>query len=220
MFELATPTTVKLDHAKGRKEHHGDVKVLALDLSITWTTNNRALDMLRKGWREGLFVASPPDADPDEDQGNLDLRVSDLPFMRFIDIAYPLKSDIEYTGHTLRLDYGRGGDADKVVNLCKVHKFAITPIEGGSVQIHFALSSAADITGELVGVFSERIQQDITITLLAPAEVQDGIIDASAGSGAPGTGPAAEPEKTPKKQSKAQRDATEAFIAQHSPQAH
>lgn len=218
VFEHNKPTTVKLAHAKGRKENHGDVKVLALDLSITFTTNNRFLDTFAPGWREAMFSAVPlGQTEANNDQEEMDLRVSDLPFLRMAHAVYPLKFDKEYTGHTLRLDYGRGGDSDKVVQLCKLKSFQFTPIEGGSVEIHYSLASAADITGDLVGAFSELIQQDIVITLLAPAAVEGGLIDASAGSGAPGTGPAAEPEKAAKPKSKAVQNATDAFVDMHAP---
>lgn len=217
VFEHNKPTTVKLAHAKGRKENHGEAKVLALDLSITFTTNNRFLDTFAPGWREAMFSAVPSGQVEPSDQEEMDLRVSDLPFLRMPHAVYPLKFDKEYTGHTLRLDYGRGGDSDKVVQLCKLKSFQFTPIEGGSVEIHYSLASAADITGDIVGAFSELIQQDIVITLLAPAAVEGGIIDASTGSGAPGTGPAAEQEKPAKAPSKAVKTATDAFVEAHAP---
>lgn len=230
-FELKQPTMVKLNHAKGRKEHHGEALVLALDLSVTWTTNNRALDMLDPELREALFSALPPGTKPTTDQGELQLPVSDLPFVRLPRMKYPWKLEgVELTGYTLRLDYGTGGDSDKVVKVCKLKNFETTPIEGGSTEISFGISSAADIEGETVGLFSAYIQEGITITLLAPVKVDDGVIDASNGSGAPGTKPAAgetgslEIETNPPAaETKAQesgtkdrgRAATDAFIEQH-----
>lgn len=212
MFEIKIPTTVKLAHAKGRKEMHGEAKVLALDLSLTWTTHNTALDMFDAELRPALFAAMP------RGQTEPELPMSDLAFLKFMQMIYPVKWETEYEGYTLRLDYGRGGDADKILHLCKVKNFQFTPLEGGSVEIHFSVSSAADITGQMVGIFSEYIQQDIVLTLLPPVVVQGDLIDSSAGSGAPGTGPAAEPE-TPKekKKSKAVQTATDAFIDQHAP---
>lgn len=230
-FELTQPTMVKLNHAKGRKEHHGEALVLALDLSVTWTTNNRALDMFDPGLREALFSALPPGTKPPADQGELELPISELGFIRLPRLKYPVKLEgVEMTGYTLRLDYGTGGDSDKIVKVCKLKGFEFTPIEGGSVEIHFGISSSADIEGEVVGLFSAYIQENITITLLAPAKVEGDSIDASNGSGAPGTRPAASETGTleietnpPAAETKAQesgtkdrgRAATDEFIAQH-----
>lgn len=216
-FELKTPTTVKLDHAKGRKELHGEVKVLALDLSMTLTTNNRFLDTFAPGWREALFCALPPGAETPPDQAALDLRVSDLPFLRMPSAVYPIKLDKEFSG-TLRVDYGRGEDADKVVNVCKLKNFQVTPIEGGSVEIHYSVSSAADITGDMVGFFSEYIQQNITVTILAPVKAEGDLINAS--SDAPDLPPAngTTQPKPPKKGGKKAPTATEAFVDAHAPE--
>jgi len=207
-FEIPTPTQVKLDHAKGRKENHGDVKVLAIDLSITFATNNRFLDTFAPGWREALFCALPPGSEAPADQSTMDLRVSDLPFLRMPNAIYPIKLDKEFSG-TLRMDYGRGGDADKVLNTCKLKSFQITPIEGGSVEIHFAASTSADVTGEMVGVFSEYIQQNIAISIIAPKDEQGRLIDASKDGDAPKA-------KSKKTKDAAQADAaTEGFLDAH-----
>src|SRR5690606_13591232 len=130
---------------------------------------------------------------------------------------------VEMTGYTLRLDYGTGGDADKIVKVCKLKGFEFTPIEGGSVEISFGISSAADVEGGTVGLFSAYIQENITITLLAPVKVEGDAIDASNGSGAPGTKPASSGTegqesgtKGPETETKDRgRAATDAFIEQH-----
>jgi hypothetical protein len=222
-FELTQPTTLRLKHAAARKEFHGEALVLALDLRCIWTTNNKSLELLSKDVREGLFTALPSsmERDEDDDQDELDLPVSDLPFVRMPKLKYPVKIENEMTGYTLRQDFGLGGKSDAVLSVCVLKNWGITPIEGGSVDIEFTISSAADITGEIVGRFMALIQQDIVITLLAPAMVEDGVIDVSAGSGAPGTGPVDEPAPKTKPKSKAHRDATAAFLdANGTTQAH
>ena len=74
-FELTTPTQVKLDHAKGRKEHHGEALVLALDLKVTLATNNKVLDQFDPQLRHALFSALPPGNKPPENQAELDRRL-------------------------------------------------------------------------------------------------------------------------------------------------
>ena len=224
-FELTTPTQVKLEMAKGRKEFHGEALVLALDLKLSLATNNNVLDQFDPQLRHALFSALPPGNKPPENQAELDLPVSDLSFINLARVEYPLKLDLELKGYTLRLDYGMGGEkSDTVVKLCALKNFKVTPIAGGSVEIEFSVSSAADIDGATVGKFSALIQENITITLLAPNEVENGVIDASAGSGAPGTTPDGEqgqipqPEQPKPKGSRKNSDATDAFIAQHGAQ--
>lgn len=117
MFELKTPTTVKLKHASARKEHHGDILVLALDLRLVWTTNNRSLDEPFPGLRDALFTALPIGVeDPDDDQAEMDLPVSETPFVRLAKLKYPVKWEEELTGYTVRQDFGLGGKSDKVLN--------------------------------------------------------------------------------------------------------
>ena len=217
IFELKNQTTVKLKNAQSRPEHHGDALVLAMDLRLVLTGNNRILDMLSPALRESLFTLQPPSVAADDDQAEMELPVSERPFIAMGKLRYPVKWEVEFTGYTLRLDYGLGGASDCVVSLCVLKNFSITPIEGGSVEIEFTASSSADISGGIVGRFSEKQQQDIVITLLAPTAVEGGLIDASTGSGAPGTGPADEPEKPVNSKSKAHRDATDAFVDAHAP---
>lgn len=215
-FELSKATTVKLKNVQSRPEHHGEALVLAMDLRLVWTTNNRALDMLSPRLLPALFLAMPAgDDDGDEDgdgQDEMDLPVSELPFIALGKLKYPVKWEAEMSGYTLRLDFGLGGDSDSVVSVCVLKNWGITPIEGGSVEIEFTVSSSADISGSIIGRFSEKQQQDIVITLLAPTVLATDLIDSSAGSGAPGTGPADEAPKAEKPKSKAHKDATEAFI--------
>lgn len=216
MFELKDKTTVFLDHAKGRTEHHGEALVTAIDIKVTWQTNNSALAMFQDDMVDSMFCALPRGVQAPKDQAALDLPVSEKPFIRFPHVEYPTKWSREYDGYTLRLDFGLGGESDAVIKLCKLKNFRFTPIEGGSCEIEFGISSAADISGAMVGRFIDLLQRDITVTLLAPARLESDLIDSSAGSGAPGTGPAAEAgDEKPPKASKAKQDATNAFIDAH-----
>jgi hypothetical protein len=226
-FELPKPTMMELKHVSTNKEHHGEALVLAIDLKFKWVTNNIALNMLDGGgMREALFAALPPGTkapvkvEDDDGQAEMDMPVSDLPFVRMPRVGYPLKTDYEFTGYKLVRDYGRGGDADQVLSLCKLKDFKITPIEGGSVCIEFGVRSAADVTGEMAGSWSEAAQENVEISLFAPVKAEGPVIDASNGSGAPGTNGAS--GETPalngetngaKAGTKAPVDATDAFVA-------
>jgi hypothetical protein len=213
-FELPTPTQVKVVKYQTRGEHHGDVLVTAMDLRVSWTTNNSILDTLHPELRERFLSAIP---DSMGEQGEMELAAEGLNFIRFKDLVYPLKWGREYEGWTLRVDYGLGDDGDMIVKLCKLHRFEITPLEGGSIELAWTISSSADIETEVVGYLGTQQQQNITISLLAPNKTAgDEAIDASNGSGAPGTNGAAGGTKA-KKGEAADRnsDATQAFIAAH-----
>ena len=213
MFELTTPTDVALDKVNTRIEHHGEAHVLAIDLKVTLTTNNLILDRFHPKLRSMLFCALAAEAKAE--QGELELPVSDLPNVTFTKLEYPIKWDLEATGYTCTVDHGLGGKSNVMLNLCTLKNFKLSPIEGGSCEVEFTISSAADIDERIAGKLSVMQQTDIAITLLAPAAIEGVVIDASAGSGAPGTGPAAEPAKAHKAKNKAHRDATDAFVDAH-----
>ena len=221
MFELKNPTNVKLDKLNSRIEMHGEAHVLAVDLKCTLQTSSTILDQFHPDLRAALYCSLSAEAAAkratEAGQTEMQLPITDLPNMRFVTLGYPLKWDIEATGYTCRIESGIGGKFDIVLKLCTLKNFRFTPIEGGSCEVELTISSAADIDERIAGKLSVMQQSDITLTLLAPTVVDGGLIDASAGSGAPGTGPAAEPEKKPKAKSKAVRDATDAFVDAHAP---
>ena len=222
IFELTAKTTMKLDKLNSRIEHHGEAHVLAIDLKCTMQSNNSLLDQFHPKLRAALFCSLPAEAAArraaENGQTEMSLPVSDLPNIAFTKLKYPVKWDLEATGYTCRIDHGLGGKSDIVLSLCTLKNFSFAPIEGGSVEMEFTVSSAADIDERIAGKLSVMQQSDITMTLLAPQAVDGGIIDASAGSGAPGTGPALEATKASiKSKSKAHKDATAAFVDAHGP---
>lgn len=175
MFALLTPTNVLLDHFQTRQERHGEDLVTQGDLKITWTTNNRAMEMLAPGLRAALFgpVEIPPGTD--KPQGEMDLPVDELPRLLFPTLAMPLKLELEQTGMHLVVDYGLGGTSNLVLPLVKFHKAKASAIEGGSVAIEATLSTTTGIDEDAIGKLSVNQQREITITLTPPeAQPDDG----------------------------------------------
>ncbi len=209
MFELTVPTALRLEKASTRIEHHGDAQVTAIDLKVTLTANNKILDMFHVKLRTRLFGVLAAEASQAPGQANLDLPVSDLPNITFPEIEYPIKWDREFSGYTTRIDRGLGGASNMVLNLCVLKSFKFTPIEGGSVEIEFTISSAADITEQMIGRLSVMQQNSLTLSLTAPALVEGGVIDASKDGDAPGTAKAKAKTKG--------KSATDEFVAQHVP---
>lgn len=166
MLELLEPTTVKLANVQTRVEKHGDEDCLAIDLSIIWNTNNRALTGIQKQLRNALFC----DLRQEEggDQAEMDLPVDEMPNVRVPGMDYPVKLDFQQVGARVEVAYGIDDTTAIVLQLCKVHKFRITPIEGGSAEVKFAVSSSADIDDHIIGTLSILQQRDISLKLNMP----------------------------------------------------
>jgi len=214
MFELAEFTSITLDHFQTRVELHGEAHVLACDLSMTLKTHNSILDLMDKRLRPRLYMNLSAEEKArltqQAGQATMDLPISDLPNIAFPDIDYPLKFMKEYSGHTCTIEHGIDSSTAIVLNVCKLKTFRITPIEGGSVEIKFTISSAADIDEHITGAMPMKQKTDIKMKLLAPRDVDGGVIDASADGDAPGT----EKAKRGKKKDEG-RAATDAFVEQH-----
>ena len=170
MLELLEPTTVKLSNVQTRVEKHGDDEVMAIDLAVTWNTNNRSLTAIQKQLRNALFCNLAQEADGA--QAEMDLPVDEMPNVRVPGMDYPVKLDFQQVGARVAVAYGIDETTAIVLQLCKVHKFRVTPIEGGSAEVKFAISSAADIDDHIIGTLSILQQRDISLKLNMPAVEQ------------------------------------------------
>jgi len=173
-FALQTPTRLKLTHSQSRTEIHGENKVPALDLRFCWQTSNRHMDMVAPGLRERLMGQGQPERKPGDAQEKLPLSVDELGRLLFPTMRYPLKFDDEHQGHTLRVEHGVDDSTALVVKLCRLHRFEVTPIEGGSAEIEFSVSSSAGIDEHLIGCFGLKQQTEVVATLLPASEVKQG----------------------------------------------
>jgi len=167
MLELLEPTTVKLNNAQSRVEKHGDEDVMAIDLSVTWNTNNRSLVAIHKQLRDALFCDMRQPSNTA--QGEMELPVDELPNVRIPDMDYPIKlKEFQQVGARVEVAYGISEVSAIVLQLCKVSKFRVTPIEGGSAEVKFAISSATDIDDHIIGTLSVLQQREISIKLTMP----------------------------------------------------
>lgn len=219
MLEMLDPTTVKLNNVQTRMENHGEDQVLAIDLSVTWNTNNRALSAINKQLREALFCDLRQQADGK--QAEMDLPVDELPNVRLPALDYPVKFDHTQMGARVEVAYGVSEESGVVLQLCKVSKFRITPIEGGSAEVKFAISSSADIDERVVGRLSVLQQHDISMKLTMPEVAQeekkltpDDVFPPSGDDAAAATGKPA-PKLTKAQKAAAAKTATQAFLGQH-----
>jgi len=202
-FELLDFTGVKLDNVNSRMQKHGEDNVPAIDLAITLTANNKALDLIHAHLRPWLFCAQGAQGIVPT-QAEMDLPVDELPNVRFPYVDYPIKYDALLSGYTLTVDYGRGGESNLVLKTCEVKTYRISPIEGGSVEIKFTIQCADGVDERIVGKLAMLQQSEISITLEGPEikepehvapkrgrkkltaeQAQIGIADAMEAAGAP-----------------------------------
>ncbi|MDR6886094.1 MULTISPECIES: hypothetical protein [Variovorax] len=172
MLELLEPTTVKLSNVQTRVEKHGDEEVMAIDLAVTWNTNNRSLTAIQKQLRNALFCNLAQESGGAQEsngaQAAMDLPVDEMPNVRVPGMDYPVKLDFQQVGARVEVAYGIDETTAIVLQLCKVHKFRVTPIEGGSAEVKFAVSSSADIDDHIIGTLSILQQRDISLKLNMP----------------------------------------------------
>lgn len=164
-FNLQPGTRMRIASINVRTETHGEEIVPSLDLGIEVNANNDALAMFDPKLKAALYAKAKPNgngSEPAEGQGELELPVSDLPVRRFPDLA-PLRFCTQLEGYamTLHLD-----DDDVLLTDCKVNKFSVECIEGGSIKLRFrvqrsgvdretygALAMAYTMGGEVEGAF-------------------------------------------------------------------
>lgn len=203
VFEFTEYTQHKLLNVNPREERHGEALVPAIDLRVRVNLPNKILDVFAPGLRAAHFGAKPTFED-----GELDLVVDDLPYLRWRHIKYPIKWAWEGMGYNTAVQWGAGenGSTDIKLRLCKLHNFALTPVNGGTTTVEYTISSAADLEPLTIGRLAILGQQDIGLTTLAPTE--GGVLDASSAGDAP------KPAKKDKAAAKAD-SATEEFIARN-----
>ncbi|MGJ7611106.1 MULTISPECIES: hypothetical protein [unclassified Variovorax] len=166
MFQLTDPTTVKLKKASTTVDTYEEAERLTLELRVLWTTSNRNLDLIRKGMREYFFC----DLRPEEEraQADLDLPIDDLPNLKMPTFKYPQSDGYELMGARVEIAHGIDETSAIVLQLCKVHKFQFTPIEGGSAHIEYSISSSAELDSNTLGTLLQLQKHEITITQTMP----------------------------------------------------
>lgn len=168
-FELPDPTTVTLQTLTPRTEKHGE-GVSALSMGLKLTTSNVVLDRLSPTLRTTLYSAVPGQDDlPGVEPSTPLLRTAGLDRITL---------GACFEGWTLRIDYGIGGDVDPIVlGGCKVDRFLLKPLEGGTVELSFRVGTS-DVDEREGGILFGKLGHDLQITLNAPLpDAAAGVID-------------------------------------------
>lgn len=164
MFAITDPKSLRLTKLNLRDEHHGDQTKKAADLIVSGQWPNTILDLLHPALRAALYSKAGPAAS-DDVQRDLDLPVTDMPNIRFARLGTPVKWDLKIEGATVSVHYGAG--RPMVLQLCKVDSFTIEPLEGGTVEIGFKISTSTELTEKVLGKLA-IITGDIELTLEPP----------------------------------------------------
>lgn len=167
MFQLKTPTEVKLCSMTPRTEKHGDDDVSAVSLRLRMTCANTMLDILQPGLRDALYKAV-------EGQEQLPGVEPATPLLRARGIE-SVKLTACFEGWTLAID--RGIDESDPIKLggSKIDRFVVEPKEGGTTEIEWRVGSS-DIDETEAGWLFGHLGQQIVVTVAAP-EVKPTAID-------------------------------------------
>ena len=158
MFELFQQR-VKLSSVNPRAEIHGEKKKPACDLKFEYSAPNEVLHDFCPGLLGSLYTMP-------EDQADL-IEPGRLSQLRFPKMG-AFKWDKTGKGYELEADYGMGGPLSNIIlGGVDIDGFKLVPQNGGTVIIVFRAIVHPDEVA--FGKLCSLVQQDITLTLRAPA---------------------------------------------------
>jgi len=157
MFEL-DKQTVTFANFNARTELNGDTRKPASDISCRAQLPNTILNSFFPGLLQMLYER-PKNPDLAE-QADPDAATS----LRMPLLGLPLDWDLVLDNRTLTIDYGLGDEKSNIVMPeCRVHKFKITPQNGGTVLVAWQISAHPDAVQ--AGWLYDHQQTDIVISL-------------------------------------------------------
>jgi hypothetical protein len=139
MFDL-NQQTVTFVNFNARTELNGETRKPASDILCRAQLPNSILNAFHQGL---LLMLYERPANPDlVEQGDPDSGATAL---RMPLLGMPLDWDLVLENRKLTIDYGLGDDQSNIVMPeCKVHKFKITPQNGGTVLVQWQISAHPD----------------------------------------------------------------------------
>lgn len=164
MFELKTPTPATITSVNPRLEKHGDSDVLAVSLAIKISASNALLELLSPGLLPALYTK--PEADDKGPRTFEGFELSSLPLLRTAGIE-SLNVKGCYEGWSMLIPYGIDDTTSIRCGGCKVDKFKVVPIEGGSVTVTLRVGTS-DVDEAAIGKLSMLLGDEVNISLLAP----------------------------------------------------
>lgn len=165
-FEFHDPIEATLKSVTPRTEKHGEDDVLALSMGLAITGPNTLLDKAFPGLRQSIYMAVEGQPQlPGVEEATPKLRTK---LMELVQLS------AKYEGWTLTVDHGIDEDDPIALGGCRIDKFRVRPMEGGSVELLFRIGSN-DIDSEEAGQLFGKLHQTISIRLKAPEKPADAI---------------------------------------------
>lgn len=164
MFQLTTPTEMKLATFVVRTEKHGDDDVLAFSAGLRFTGANTFLDLIAPGLRESLYAAVPgQDQLPGVEPATPLLRCKKLDSVAL---------DVTCDGWMLEIEHGI--DEPIKIGGARIDKFKVTPHEGGSCEVSMRVGSN-DVDEAELGQLAGKLSQMVSVRMIAPEKAADPI---------------------------------------------
>lgn len=158
MFELHSQTAT-LKTVTPREEKHGDESVPAISMRFEIQAANTILDALLPSLRTTLYTKPPG-------QYTLDGIEETTPLLRTAGIDQVLLQS-KFEGWSMAVDFGIDDTTAIRCGSCKVDKFTVEPMDGGTVRL-FLRVRTSDISAESAGNLMMMIGGDVTLSLTAP----------------------------------------------------
>lgn len=156
----------RLVNVNPRPEMHGQDKKPAADLKLSCMLPNTELAQLHPMLKGLLFEKASNQAD----------LVSDAdpeyaPTKRFPQLGSPLKWEGEMVGAVLTVHQGISPRSDLVLDGCIINKFALEPLEGGSVAVTYQVQFHPE--EKEIGKLCMLAGQDVKVSLTPPTETAE-----------------------------------------------
>ena len=164
MLQIHDFTEARMASLTTRIQKHGDEDIPAVSLGLVMTVANTMLDQIDPNIRESLFKRI--DGQPD-----LPGVESTTPALRCNTIDRAVLAT-KYEGWTLEVDDGIDETTPKTFGGCKVDKFVVEPLNGGSCALSFRVGTS-DLDAERSGMLAMHVGQSIWIKLRAPEKAAD-----------------------------------------------
>lgn len=140
-----------------RDEKHGEESVTAMDLELEAAIPNVDLRLLDSALLDLLFV---------KDEGDLASPEGVTRKLRCAKLVMPIKVEHELVGATVEVLIGTRAKNVRLDD-CKVNKFRVTALEGGSCIVYFRVQCVPDEGA--IAKLSMLLGHDVTITVEPPA---------------------------------------------------
>lgn len=154
-------------HFHSRSNKHGNERVPAATLQLTFRTSNDVLSEFSPELKSSLYRRPHPGEGDMADDA--DIRLDDpnyLPRLKFPNMKNKVSIDDKIVGATVTVHHGIGGKSDLVLDECLVDKFSFDPQDGGTVVV--SLNVACDPSTSQAGELHGKQDQDVFITITPP----------------------------------------------------